>query len=226
MRLTEAQLRSTIRKLLAEWTAALKADNEWENLIDGSGPMTGLLSGKTVDQAIKDLYGYLTDPEMEDLKVHFPELDPNKIMGDKAEALDHIKDVITAVHAENVKDYDRNAVRQDLMYFATKSRRPELKVLQQRVLDPKEPEYTIDSLAYEEDLRAVLEPLEDQVESLSDEEAKRLRNIFSAEEWGRDTTPTPGSDAETVPGIKQEGKMKITLEDLRAFIKEVVDQKP
>ena len=227
MRLTEAQLRSTIRKLLVEWTAALKADAEWEDLTDGSGPMKGLLSGKTVAQAIKDLYSHLSELEMDELKDQFAEVDADIISsGDEAEALDHLRVGVTAVHAENEKDYARDAVRQDLMYFATKSKMPELKDLQKRVLDPREPEFTIDSLAYEKALRAILEPLEDQVESLSDEEAKRLRNIFSAEEWGRDTTPTPGSDAETVPGIKQEGKMKITVAQLKMLVREAAKRRP
>ena len=216
MRLTEAQLRSTIRKLLAEWTAALKADAEWEDLTDGSGPMKGLLSGKTVAQAIKDLYSHLSELEMDELKDQFPELDADIISSsDEAEALDHLRVVVTAIHAENEKDYDRDAVRQDLMYFATKSKRPELKALQQRVLDPKEPEYTITSLAYEEDLKAVLGKLEDEVASLSDEEAKRLRNILSAEEdEDRFMRPRPEADpkldpdAATVPGIKEAGKKK------------------
>ena len=56
MRMTEAQLRSVIRKMLLEFTPALKADAEWSDLTDGSGPMQGLMSGKTVAQAIKDLY--------------------------------------------------------------------------------------------------------------------------------------------------------------------------
>jgi hypothetical protein len=214
MRLTESQLRSVIRKLLAEWTPALKADAEWADLTDGSGPISGLLSGKTVDQAIKDLYGHLSDLEMDELKDQFPELDADIISsGDEAEALDHLRVVVTAIHAENEKDYARDAVRQDLMYFATKSKRPELKALQQRVLDPKEPEYTITSLAYEEDLKAVLGKLEDEVASLSDEEAKRLRNILSAEEdEDRFMRPRPESDpkldpdAATVPGIKEAGK--------------------
>jgi len=213
MRLTEAQLRSTIRKLLAEWTAALKADAEWEDLTDGSGPMKGLLSGKTVAQAIKDLYSHLSELEMDELKDQFAEVDADIISsGDEAEALDHLRVVVTAVHAENEKDYARDAVRQDLMYFATKSKRPELKALQQRVLDPKEPEYTIASLAYERDLKAVLGKLEDEVASLSDEEAKRLRNILSAEEDDkgfarpRPTDDFKGLDAETVPGIKRESK--------------------
>jgi len=227
MRLTEAQLRSVIRKLLVEWTAALKADAEWEDITDGSGPMKGLLSGKTVAQAIKDLYGHLSELEMDELKDQFPELDASIITsGDEAEALDHLRVVVTAIHAENEKDYDRDAVRQDLMYFATKSKMPELRDLQKRVLDPREPEFTIDSLAYEKALRAILEPLEDQVESLSDEEAKRLRNIFSAEEWGRDTAPTPGSDAETVPGIKKESKMKITAGQLKALVREAAKRRP
>ena len=154
MRMTEAQLRSVIRKMLLEFTPALKADAEWSDLTDGSGPMKGLLSGKTVAQAIKDLYGHLLELEPGELEDQYPELDASIITsGDDADALEHLRVVVTAVHAENEKDYDRDAVRQDLMYFATKSKRPELKVLQQRVMDPKEPEYTIDSLAYEEDLK-------------------------------------------------------------------------
>jgi len=234
MRLTEAQLRSVIRKLLVEWTAALKADAEWEDITDGSGPMKGLLSGKTVAQAIKDLYGHLSELEMDELKDQFPELDASIITsGDEAEALDHLRVVVTAIHAENEKDYDRDAVRQDLMYFATKSKRPELKALQQRVLDPKEPEYTITSLSYEEDLKAVLGKLEDEVASLSDEEAKRLRNILSAEEDDdRFMRPRPEADpkldpdAATVPGIKEARKMKITVGQLRALIREAVKRRP
>ena len=216
MRLSESQLRSVIRKLLVEWTPALKADTEWEDLTDGSGPMQGLMSGKTVDQAIKDLYSHLSELEPGELEDQFPELDASIITsGDDAKALDHLRVVVTAVHAENEKDYDRDAVRQDLMYFATKSKRPEIKALQQRVLDPKEPEYTIDSLAYEEDLKAVLGKLEDEVASLSDEEAKRLRNILSAEEdEDRFMRPRPEADPKldpdsaTVPGIKEAGKKK------------------
>ncbi len=234
MRLTEAQLRSVIRKLLVEWTAALKADAEWEDITDGSGPMKGLLSGKTVAQAIKDLYGHLSELEMDELKDQFPELDASIITsGDEAEALDHLRVVATAIHAENEKDYDRDAVRQDLMYFATKSKRPELKALQQRVLDPKEPEYTITSLAYEEDLKAVLGKLEDEVASLSDEEAKRLRNILSAEEDDDrfmrprpEADPTLDPDAATVPGIKEENKMRITVGQLRQLIRELKKRRP
>ena len=216
MRLSEAQLRSVIRKMLLEFTPALKADAEWSDLTDGSGPMKGLLSGKTVAQAIKDLYGHLLELEPGELEDQYPELDAEVITsGDDAQALDHIRVVVTAVHAENEKDYDRDAVRQDLMYFATKSKRPELKALQQRVLDPKEPEYTIDSLAYEEDLRAILDKIEDEVDSLSDDEAKRIRNILAAEEDDNKgfSRPRPaddfkGSDAETVPGVKEEGKKR------------------
>ena len=109
MRLTETQLRSVIRKLLAEWTPALKADAEWADLTDGSGPISGLLSGKTVDQAIKDLYGHLSDLEMDELKDQFPELDADIISSsDEAEALDHLSVVVTAIHAENEKDYARD----------------------------------------------------------------------------------------------------------------------
>lgn len=234
MRLTEAQLRSTIRKLLAEWTAALKADAEWEDLTDGSGPMKGLLSGKTVAQAIKDLYSHLSELEMDELKDQFAEVDADIISsGDEAEALDHLRVVVTAVHAENEKDYARDAVRQDLMYFATKSKMPELRDLQKRVLDPREPEYTIDSQEYEEDLKAILGKLEDEVASLSDEEAKRLRNIFSAEEdedkgfaRPRPTDDFKGSDDETVPGIKKESKMKITAGQLKALVREAAKRRP
>ena len=234
MRLTESQLRSVIRKLLVEWTPALKADTEWEDLTDGSGPMQGLMSGKTVDQAIKDLYSHLSELEPGELEDQFPELDASIITsGDDAKALDHLRVVVTAVHAENEKDFDRDAVRQDLMYFATKSKRPEVKALQQRVLDPKEPEYTIDSLAYEEDLKAVLGKLEDEVASLSDEEAKRVRNILSAEEdEDRFMRPRPEADpkldpdAATVPGIKEENKMRITVGQLREIIREAVKRRP
>jgi hypothetical protein len=236
MRLTEAQLRSTIRKLLAEWTAALKADAEWEDLTDGSGPMKGLLSGKTVAQAIKDLYSHLSELEMDELKDQFPEVDADIISsGDEAEALDHLRVVVTAIHAENEKDYARDTVRQDLMYFATKSKMPELRDLQKRVLDPREPEFTIDSLAYEKALKAILEPLEDQVESLSDEEAKRLRNIFSAEEDEERSSfmrpkskydPKGDPDAATVPGIKSEAKMRITVGQLKALVREAAKRRP
>jgi hypothetical protein len=174
------------------------------------------LSGKTVVQAIKDLYGHLLELEPGELEDQYPELDASIIAsGDEDAALDHLRVVVTAVHAENEKDYDRDAVRQDLMYFATKSKRPELKVLQQRVLDPKEPEYTIDSLAYEQDLKAILGKIEDEVASLSDEEAKRIRNVLSAEEAeDRFARPRPQAsfktdpDAETVPGVKEEGKKR------------------
>jgi hypothetical protein len=216
MRMTEAQLRSAIRKMLLEFTPALKADAEWADLTDGSGPMKGLMSGKTIPQAIKDLYGHLLELEPGELEDQYPELNASIIAsGDEDAALDHLRVVVTAVHAENEKDYDRDAVRQDLMYFATKSKRPELKVLQQRVLDPKEPEYTITSLAYEQDLKAVLGKIEDEVASLSDEEAKRIRNVLSAEEAeDRFARPRPQADfktdpdAETVPGVKEEGKKR------------------
>ena len=231
MRLSEAQLRSAIRKMLLEFTPALKADAEWADLTDGSGPISGLLSGKTVAQAVKDLYGHLKELDLDDLKDQFPEVDADIISSsDEAEALDHIKVVVTAVHAENEKDYDRDAVRQDLMYFATKSKRPELKVLQQRVLDPDEPEYTITSLAYEKDLTAVLSKLKDEVASLSDEEAKRLRNILAAEE-DEETRPRIGqdsarnSDAETVPGVKEEGtNMKVTTAQLKSLIEAEIQE--
>ena len=216
MKITEAQLRSVIRKMLLEFTPALKADAAWSDLTDGSGPMKGLLSGKTVAQAIKDLYGHLLELEPGELEDQYPELDASIITsGDDARALDHLRVAVTAVHAENEKDYDRDAVRQDLMYFATKSKRPELKALQQRVLDPKEPEYTIDSLAYEEDLKAILGKIEDEVDSLPDDEAKRIRNILAAEEDDdkgfarpRSADDFKGSDTETVPGVKEEGKKR------------------
>ena len=216
MKITESQLRGILSKVLLEFTPALKADAEWADLTDGSGPMKGLMSGKTIPQAIKDLYRHLLELEPGELEDQYPELDAKIIAsGDDDQALDHLRVVVTAVHAENEKDYDRDAVRQDLMYFATKSKRPELKALQQRVLDPKEPEYTIDSLAYEKDLKAILGKIEDEVASLSDEEAKRIRNIFSAEEdedrFAR-PRPQPGfkadTDAATVPGVKEEGKKK------------------
>ena len=216
MRMTEAQLRSTIRKMLLEFTPALKADAEWADLTDGSGPMKGLMSGKTIPRAIKDLYGHLLELEPGELEDQYPELDASIIAsGDEDAALDHLRVVVTAVHAENEKDYDRDAVRQDLMYFATKSKRPELKVLQQRVLDPKEPEYTITSLAYEQDLKAILGKIEDEVDSLSDEEAKRIRNILAAEEDDdkgfarpRPADDFKGSGDATVPGVKEEGKKR------------------
>ncbi len=235
MRMTEAQLRSTIRKMLLEFTPALKADAEWADLTDGSGPMQGLMSGKTIPQAIKDLYGHLLDLEPGELEDQYPELDASIIAsGDEDAALDHLRVVVTAVHAENEKDYDRDAVRQDLMYFATKSKRPELKVLQQRVLDPKQPEYTITSLAYEEDLKAVLGKIEDEVASLSDEEAKRIRNILAAEEdddkgFARPRPQTDfksDPDAATVPGVKQEGtNMKVTPAQLKSLIEAEIQEK-
>ena len=233
MKMTEAQLRSTIRKMLLEFTPALKADAEWADLTDGSGPMKGLMSGKTIPQAIKDLYGHLLELEPGELEDQYPELDASIIAsGDEDAALDHLRVVVTAVHAENEKDYDRDAVRQDLMYFATKSKRPELKVLQQRVLDPNEPEYTIDSLAYEEDLKAILGKIEDEVASLSDEEAKRIRNVLSAEEAeDRFARPRPQTDfksdpdAETVPGVKEEGtNMKVTTAQLKSLIEAEVQE--
>ena len=217
MKITESQLRGILSKVLLEFTPALKADAAWSDLTDGSGPMKSLLSGKTVAQAIKDLYGHLLELEPDELEDQYPELDASIITsGDETDALDHLRVVVTAVHAENEKDFDRNAVRQDLIYFATKSKRPELKVLQQRVMDPKEPEYTIDSLAYEEDLRAILDKIEDEVDSLPDDEAKRIRNILAAEEDDNKgfARPRPQADfktdpdAETVPGVKEEGKKR------------------
>ena len=92
MRMTESQLRSVIRKMLLEFTPALKADAAWSDLTDGSGPMKGLLSGKTVAQAIKDLYGHLLELEPGELEDQYPELDASIITsGDDARALDHLR---------------------------------------------------------------------------------------------------------------------------------------
>ena len=216
MRMTEAQLRSVIRKMLLEFTPALKADAEWSDLTDGSGPMQGLMSGKTVAQAIKDLYGHLLDLEPGELEDQYPELDASIITsGDEDAALDHLAVVVKAVHAENEKDYDRDAVRQDLMYFATKSKRPEFEALNKRIFDPKEPDYTIDSREHQEDVLRIIRKLEDEIDSMSDEEAKRMRNILAAEEDEDDffkrlriVDDFKGSDAETVPGVKEEGKKR------------------
>lgn len=216
MKIAEAQLRSVIRKMLLEFTPALKADAEWSDLTDGSGPMKGLMSGKTVEQAIKDLYHLLLDLEPGELEDHYPELDADVIRsGDESAALDHLAVVVKAVHAENEKDYDRDAVRQDLMYFATKSKRPEFEALNKRIFDPKEPDYTIDSREHQEDVLRIIRKLEDEIDSMSDEEAKRMRNILAAEEDEDDffkrlriVDDFKGSDAETVPGVKEEGKKR------------------
>lgn len=210
MKITESQLREILSKVLLEFTPALKADAEWADLTDGSGPMKGLLSGKTVAQAIKDLYHLLLDLEPGELEDQYPELDADVIRsGDEAAALDHLAVVVKAVHAENEKDYNRNAVRQDLMYFATKSKRPEFEALNKRIFDPKEPDYTIDSPEHQEDVLRIIRKLEDEIDSMSDEEAKRMRNILASEEDEDDfykLDDFKGSDAETVPGVKEEGK--------------------
>lgn len=214
MKITESQLRDILSKVLLEFTPALKADAEWADLTDGSGPMKGLMSGKTVAQAIKDLYHLLLDLEPGELEDHYPELDADVIRsGDEAAALDHLAVVVKAVHAENEKDFDRNALRQDLMYFATKSKRPEFEALNKRIFDPKEPDYTIDSPEHQEDVLRIIRKLEDDIDNMSDEEAKRMRNILAAEEdeeiFGRPRAQSnfkTDPDAETVPGVKEEGK--------------------
>lgn len=214
MKITESQLRDILSKVLLEFTPALKADAEWADLTDGSGPMKGLMSGKTVAQALKDLYGHLLELEPGELEDQYPELDASVITsGDDAKALDHLRVVVTAVHAENEKDFDRNALRQDLMYFATKSKRPEFEALNKRIFDPKEPDYTIDSPEHQEDVLRIIRKLEDDIDNMSDEEAKRMRNILAAEEdeeiFGRPRAQSnfkTDPDAETVPGVKEEGK--------------------
>ena len=89
MKITESQLRDILSKVLLEFTPALKADAEWADLTDGSGPMKGLMSGKTVAQALKDLYGHLLELEPGELEDQYPELDASVIRsGDEAAALD------------------------------------------------------------------------------------------------------------------------------------------
>ena len=213
MRLTEARFRRRIRQILAEEADSWKLlgiDAMLSDLTDPGTPLGSVLSGKAYEEVVEGVWEELQDLDDADIEKEFPEFDLSAVKGDRDAGVEHIKDVVTKMHAKERVESEIGAAREDLMYFGTKSKMPELKALQKRVLDPNEPEYTIDSVEYQEDLHRILDPMTKQIEELPPEEAKRLAKLFdlapprSAPKHDFKTDP----DAETVPGIKEEGKKR------------------
>ena len=213
MRLTEARFRRRIRQILAEEADSWKLlgiDAMLSDLTNPGTPLGSVLSGKAYEEVVEGVWEELQDLDDADIEKEFPEFDLSAVKGDRDAGVEHIKDVVTKMHAKERVESEIGAAREDLMYFGTKSKMPELKALQKRVLDPNEPEYTIDSVEYQEDLHRILDPMTKQIEELPPEEAKRLAKLFdlapprSAPKHDFKTDP----DAETVPGIKEEGKKR------------------
>ena len=211
MRLTEARFRRRIRQILAEEADSWKLlgiDAMLSDLTDPGTPLGSVLSGKAYEEVVEGVWEELQDLDDADIEKEFPEFELSAVKGDRDAGVEHIKDVVTKMHAKARVESEIGAAREDLMYFGTKSKMPELKALQKRVLDPNEPEYTIDSVEYQEDLHRILDPMTKQIEELPPEEAKRLAKLFdlapprSAPQSDFKTDP----DAETVPGVKEEGK--------------------